>query len=70
MFSGRMVTLDVSLLLSETITPPAGAGFTNVTEIGAVWPGSTVTFDARTISEGGTTVILAVASKISGRALA
>jgi hypothetical protein len=70
MFSGLMVTLDVSLLLNETITPPAGAGFINVTEIGADWPGSTVTLDARTMSEGGTTEILAIASGISGRALA
>jgi hypothetical protein len=69
-FAGDTVTFDVSLLLSETNTPPAGAGLRSVRDIGANAPGSTVTLEPRSISGGGTTVRLAVASGISGRALA
>ena len=69
-FAGDTVTLDVLLLASEMNTPPAGAGFRSVTESGAISPGATVTFDARSMSGGGITVTSAVASAISGRALA
>ena len=70
MFAGDTVTLDVSLLLSETITPPVGAGRLSVTKIGANCPGSTVTFDATRMSGGGTTVTPAAVSGTLGRALA
>ena len=69
-FAGDTVTFDVSLLLSETNTPPAGAGFMSVREIGANCPGSTLTLEPRSRSGGGTTVTLAAASGTSGKALA
>jgi hypothetical protein len=43
-------TLDVSLLVSETVTPPVGAGVAKVTEKGACWPGGTVTLEGRLIA--------------------
>jgi hypothetical protein len=42
-------TLVVSLLESDTVRPPLGAGVPKVTGNGASWPGATVTLAGRTI---------------------
>ena len=70
MFGGEIVTLDVSLLSSEIMTPPAGAGFISVTASGATCPGSTVTLAASIKSGAAPTVTVALASGILGKALA
>jgi hypothetical protein len=41
---GLTVTRVVSLLVSVTVTPPAGAGVARLTPIGTVCPGATLTF--------------------------
>ena len=67
---GEMFTRVVSLLLSVTVTPPAGAAVPSVTGNATDWPGGTVTWAGRLIVPGGRTVTLAVVSAISGKALA
>ena len=46
-FAGATVTIEVSVLLSMTKTPPDGAGVANVTWNGADWPGATVALARR-----------------------
>src|SRR5690242_21872730 len=65
-----MVTLEVSVLVNVTVTPPAGAGVPNVTAKVADWVGPTVTFAGRPIVPGATTVTLAVVSAMFGVELA
>ena len=50
MLPDTSVTLDVSLLVSDMVTPPFGAGVPKVTEKGACWPGGTVTLEGRLIA--------------------
>ena len=59
---GDIVTLEVSLLASVTVTPPLGASVPNVTEKAADWPGATVMLGGSRIVPGLTTVTFAVTS--------
>src|SRR3954469_16115748 len=47
--AGVIATFDASLLLSETVTPPAGAGTVKFTGNGSVWLGPTATLPVRLI---------------------
>lgn len=58
--AGLTVSLLVSLLANETISPPAGAGFAKVTGNAAVWPGPTVTLAGSKICATFTTVTVAL----------
>src|SRR5579864_4847854 len=70
MLLGDIVTFVVSLLLSATVTPPAGAAVPRVTANAADWLGPTVTLEGSVMVPGATTVTLALASAMLGRALA
>jgi hypothetical protein len=67
---GATVTFEVSLLASDTVTPPAGAGVPKVTANEADWPNPTDRFAGKPIIPGTTTITLAVVSGTFGRALA
>jgi hypothetical protein len=67
---GETVTFVLSLLLSVTVTPPAGAGVPSVIGNAADWLGPTETLAGRLIAPGGITVTLAVTSPTFGRELA
>src|SRR3989442_15360757 len=67
---GLTLTFEISLLDSVTVTPPDGAGVGKVTGKGVESPGPTVIFDCRPIVPALSTVTAAVASAMSGRALA
>ena len=68
--AGETVTFVVSLLLSVTVTPPAGAGAGKVIVNAVERFGPTVTLEGRTMVPALTTVTLAVVSAIFGSALA
>src|SRR5271166_2873678 len=70
MLAGVMVTLEVSLLPSIMVTPPATAGLAMVTGKVADCPRPTVAFAGMTIAPALPTVTLAVVSGIFGSALA
>src|SRR5438128_2191466 len=65
-----MVTLELSLLVSATVTPPAPAGFGRITWNGADRPKPTVTPDGRMMDPVLTTVRAATASGRLGDVLA
>ena len=60
------VAMFVSLLVSVTVTPPAGAGVVRVTANGTDWPTPTVAPAGSVIEPGLATVTLAVVSVIPG----
>jgi hypothetical protein len=68
--AGEMETREASLLVSETTTPPAGAGADSVTAKGADCPSPTAVPDGSMIAPNVTTVMVAVVSTMLGRALA
>src|SRR5215472_16258189 len=68
--AGDTVTLVVSLLLSVTVTPPAGAAVPRVIAKAADCPGATTTLEGKVMVPGAATVTLAVVSATLGRALA
>ena len=61
------VTLEGSLLVKVTVTPPAGAGVERVTANGTDCPAPTVTLEANVIEPGLATVTFAVASAMPER---
>src|SRR5690242_10498999 len=67
--AGDIVSLEVLLLTSDTVTPPGGAGLPNVTGNATDCVGPTEMFDGRPITPGFSTLTLAVVSGINGTAL-
>src|ERR1035441_2860771 len=63
---GEKVSLERSLLVSVTVTPPAGAGVPNVTGKSTEVLRPTFKFDGTVIGPGGVTVTPAVALAILG----
>src|ERR1039457_3587455 len=63
---GEKVSLERSLLVSVTVTPPAGAGVPNVTGKSTEVLRPTFKFDGTVIAPGGVTVTPAVALAILG----
>ena len=61
-----MVTLELSLLPRDTVTPPAGAGEGNVTGNAIDWPNPTVVLDGKPIAPTFTTFTVAVVSASAG----
>ena len=68
--AGEMMALVLSLVVSVTVTPPAGAGVPSVIGNGTDWLGPTDTLTGRLIAPGGMTVTLAVTSATFGSELA
>src|SRR5215813_13394751 len=65
-----MVTLEGSLLVSDSVTPPGGAGAGSETDSPVDWPRPTEILDGRLMVPRSITVILAVVSGNAGGALA
>ena len=61
-----IVTLEVSLLPSATVTPPVGAAVPKVTGNGTDWFGASVTLDGRPMVPVLSTVTFAVVSGMYG----
>src|SRR5215467_8324632 len=68
--AGETVTRDVSLLFSEIVTPPVGAGDGRLTAKSVDCPNPTFVFGGRMIVPGFWTVTFAVVSGTFGTALA
>jgi hypothetical protein len=66
MFTGLMVTVELSLLERATATPPGRAGLVSETEIGADSPGPSLTPEATETFVLEETVTVAVASAMVG----
>ena len=62
MLAADMVSLEVSVLARDTVTPPAGAGAGNVTGKNTCAPNPTVTLDGKPIAPTFTTFTVAVVS--------
>src|ERR1017187_9869650 len=67
--AAEIVTFEVSLLLSATVTPPAGAALPKVTGNGVGWFGATVRLEGSPIIPAAVTVTLAVVFAIYGVAV-
>ena len=67
--AAEIVTFEVSLLLSATVTPPAGAALPKVTGNGVGWFGATVRLEGSPIIPAAVTVTLAVVFAIFGVAV-
>ncbi len=68
--AGAIATVEGSLLLKVTVTPPAGAGLVKVTGKEAVWFGTSATPAGKLIPPAETTVTLAVPAETFGAAAA
>jgi hypothetical protein len=67
---GGTVTFEASLLESDTVIPPAGAGMGRVTANAADWPRPTVVFAGMPMAPIFVMVTFAVVSAMFGSALA